>query len=346
METATNGRDSQDGMTFCVGFHARWRQRLPGISVSGLLACLLVLVLSWPAQAWAQATYSEQQTVPVVGSRNTALDEHLLRLIRNRLQGDVTLERISPDAWPMRQQLTDEKPGLVVTIGPSAFSQAWQADRNHNILALLVDKSFITEYVERAPGHIGAVYYDVPLLRQALTGKAILPQARKIALLATTQTATRYEPLLDELPDYGLQARVFIADTEDQLIPTLNRALSYGDFLLAAPDSQVYTPRNIKPILLTAYRRNTILIGPSQGYVKAGALASSYTPFVVIAEQATAQLQRFMTEGDFPAPEYPDTFSVEVNEQVARSLNIPLPDRDWISNRVDSLLQENREASE
>ncbi|SFK04683.1 hypothetical protein SAMN05216429_109113 [Marinobacter persicus] len=332
-------------MTFLAGFHTRLAQRLD-TSIPGLFVWLLSLMLMAPAPAYSQAQYSEQVVVPVVGSGNGALDEHLLRLIRGRLQGPITLERLSPDSWPAQDEPPGDNSELIITIGPSAFSRAWQANPKANILALLVDKSFIDEYVERAPGQIGAVYYDVPLVRQALTGKAILPQARKIALLATTQTATLYDTLLDELPDYGMEARVFIADTEDQLIPTLNRALGYGDFLLAARDDRIYNARNIKPILLTAYRRNTILIGPSQGYVKAGALASGYTPFVVLAEQATAHIQYFWAEGEFASSEYPDTFSVEVNEQVARSLNIPLPDRDWISNRVDELLKENREASE
>ncbi|NWO05926.1 MAG: ABC transporter substrate-binding protein [Alteromonadaceae bacterium] len=294
-----------------------------------------------PLTAGAQEYGSGVRTLPVISSGNSALDEHLIRLIEGRLQGPFMLERMAADTYNPRP---DNK--LAITIGPSAFADVRKNYPEADILALLVNKRFIEDYREELPGKLGVVYNDVPLLRQALTGQAILPQAQKIALLATTESAGLYDDLMDQLPDFGLQARIFIADTDDQLIPALNRALAYGDFLLAASDNRIYNPRNIKPILLTAYRRNRILIGPSQGYVRAGALASSYVPFVVIAEQASTQLQRYLSEGEFPKTEYPDTFSVEVNEQVARSLNIPLPDRDWISNRVDRLLKENREATE
>ena len=304
-----------------------------------LLCGLMALLL--PLTADAQEYGSSVRTLPVISSGNSALDEHLIRLIEGRLQGPFMLERMAADSYT-----PDQKNKPVITIGPSAFAKVRNNYPEADIVALLVSKRFIKDYREEFPGKLGVVYNDVPLLRQALTGQAILPQAQKIALLATTESAGLYGDLMDQLPDFGLQARIFIADTDDQLIPALNRALAYGDFLLAASDNRIYNPRNIKPILLTAYRRNRILIGPSQGYVRAGALASSYVPFVVIAEQASAQLQRYLSEGEFPKAEYPDTFSVEVNEQVARSLNIPLPDRDWISNRVDRLLKENREATE
>lgn len=305
-----------------------------------LSAWLMVIALFWSAMALAQEP-AATRVVTVVGSGNATLDEHVIRLIEERIQGQAILTRVSSDSF---QPDADNR--LVITIGPSAFSRVRQTDRDASILAVLVERAFIQGYISRFPGQIGAVYYDVPLIRQALTGKAILPQATNIALLASTASAERYEPLLDQLSAYNLNARIFIADTEDQLIPTLNRALSYGDFLLAGPDSTIYNPRNIKHILLTAYRRNKILIGPSQGYVKAGSLASSYIPFAIIADQASAQLLEFLETGHFPAPEYPDEYRVEVNEQVAKSLNIPLPEREWIARTVEQMLREVRETSE
>ncbi|MEE3168644.1 MAG: ABC transporter substrate-binding protein, partial [Pseudomonadota bacterium] len=140
-------------------------------------------------------------------------------------------------------------------------------------------------------------------------------------------------------------ARVFLVERPDRLIPTLVRALGYGDFLLAAPDSAIYNPRTIKYILLTAYRRNQIVIGPSQAYVKAGALASSYAPFPEMARLAGDYLAEFFESGAFPAPTYPEQYRVEINEQVARSMNIPLPGRDEIAERVNRQLANDGETA-
>jgi ABC-type uncharacterized transport system substrate-binding protein len=244
------------------------------------------------------------------------------------------------------EQLAALDSGPIITAGPSAFSRARQANRSAPILALLVDKSFISGFADRSPGQITGVLYDVPLIRQALTGKAILPQATKIALLATADSVELYEPLIDKLPTYGMSARLFLVDDDDKLIPTLVRALGYGDFLLAAPDSAIYNPRTIKHILLTAYRRNQIVIGPTQAYVKAGSLASSYAPFPEMIEMADEFLTKYFETGEFPAPSYPENFRVEVNAQVARSLNIPLPSREDIAQRVDRQLTVNGEVAD
>ncbi|KAA1174024.1 ABC transporter substrate-binding protein [Marinobacter salinexigens] len=269
------------------------------------------------------------RTVYIAGSGNTGLDQHLTQLLKAQFDEHIVLLPVSDDRLPAIQDAP------VIAIGPSAFTRVWQANRKIPILAMLVEKDLVQSYAERSPGQISAVLYDVPLLRQALTGKSILPQATKIALMATSSSAKLYDPLIEQLPDYGLEARLFLVDGNDDLIPTLVRALGYGDFLLAASDDLIYNPRTIKHILLTSYRRNRIVIGPSQAYVKAGSLASSYAPFPVMANLAARFINTYFSDGKLPAPSYPESYKVEVNKQVARSLNIPLPDRDEIAETVN-----------
>jgi hypothetical protein len=300
--------------------------------ILGLFPKALGVLLLTLFSAFASAQESPARTVYFAGSGNAPLDQHLAQLLKGELEPAISLIEVSDD------QLATLDTGPVITVGPAAFSRARQANRSAHILAMLVDKSFISGFAERSPGQITGVPYDVPLIRQALTGKAILPQATKIALLATADSVELYEPLIDELPTYGMSARIFLVDNNEKLIPTLVRALGYGDFLLAAPDSAIYNPRTIKHILLTAYRRNQIVIGPTQAYVKAGSLASSYAPFPEMVQLSNDFLQTFFETGQLPEPAYPEDFRVEVNAQVARSLNIPLPSRDDIATRVDRQL--------
>lgn len=296
-------------------------------------AVWIVLGLVFVVSAHGQETQS--RLVYVAGSGNTALDQHVQNLLTDQLRSDITLTPISDDQIPMIENTP------VISIGPAAFSRVRQANRSIPILAMLVNKSFIDGFAARNPGQISGVLYDVPLLRQALTGKAILPQANTVAILATTASVELYEPLMDELPAHGMSARVFVVDSEDDLIPSLVRALRYGDFLLAAPDDAIYNPRTIKHILLTAYRRNKIVIGPSQAYVKAGSLASSYAPFLEMAALGANLIEQYFVAGAFPTPAYPQIYRVDVNDQVARSMNIPIPDRTLLNRAVQQELTEN-----
>lgn len=297
---------------------------------------LILIVLS----GFSNAQETSPRTVYFLGSGNGPLDQHLTQLLERELERETDLIKVS------EEQLATLPDAPIVSVGPAAFSRARQANRSAPILAMLVEKSFISGFAERSPGQITAVFYDVPLIRQAITGKVILPQATKIALLATADSVELYEPLIDQLPAYGMSGKVFLVENSDKLIPTLVRALGYGDFLLAAPDNAIYNPRTIKHILLTAYRRNQIVVGPTQAYVKAGALASSYVPFSEMARMSSEFLETFFERGEFPAPTYPDEFRVEVNAQVARSLNIPLPSREDIAARVEQQLSTAGEVSD
>ena len=65
-----------------------------------------------------------------------------------------------------------------------------------------------------------------------------------------------------------------------------------------------------------------------------------------MAKQTADYLRAFFETGKLPAPAYPDEYRVEVNQQVARSLNIPLPGREWIAQAGDRFIQEQQGAGE
>ena len=287
------------------------------VRATGIATLLMLLALGLLCPpTWSQETQEKKypDLVYVAGSGNAALDQHVRQLLQDSLGPGTSLVPLPSN----RAALVGDAP--VVALGPTAFSNLRQFNRRASVLAMFVERSFIQAYTERHPGQVSAVYYDVPLLRQALIGKAILPQATRISLLATQESIGLYDTLITQLPAYGLEARVFVVETEQQLIPTLARALSYGDFLLAAPDDAIYNPRTIKHILLTAYRRNKIVIGPSQAYVKAGSLASGYSSFPTLIHGVAHYLDTYFKTGAFPAPDYPEAYGVEINRQVAHNL--------------------------
>lgn len=303
-----------------------------------LIVALFMFVVFSVQPAAAQSTAGS--LVYLAGSENSALNRRMLSLLESTLGSTTTIRSFSSG------QTSQDSTTPVITLGPEAFTRVRQENRNVPILALLVDQSFIDGYAERSEGSVSGVLYNPPLIRQAITGQVILPHATRVAMLARPDTAEIYEQLVDKLPGYGLEGRVFIVNSDEKLIPTLIRALNYGDFILAAPDNSIYNPRTIKHILLTAYRRNRIVIGPSQAYVKAGSLASTYTPLTEIASLAAEYIEHYRANGRFPSPAYPDTFRIELNQQVARSLNIPLPDRQEIIDSVRERLADPEEATD
>lgn len=269
--------------------------------------------------------------VLIRGSENLAFN----RVFRDRL-GAALPDNIKIMTYSAQaSRSTDD--ALVITLGPAALNDIVQLDRRPPTLALMVTEAQFAQYRELTHPSISALFLNPPLKRQALLGQQILPQATRIALLAEAGEEQHYQELADELTPYGLELRTFTVENPQNLVATLSRALNFGDFLLGTPNSEIYNRRTIKHILLTTYRHNRILIGPERAFVRAGALASTYTPTDAVVANTAKIIEQYVNQGSLPEPGYSQNFSVLFNEQVARSLNIPLPDRDSVLRALKAL---------
>lgn len=297
------------------------------LTLAGALACLL-----FASASLAQTSPANPATslVYVADSENQRLNRRLRELLSAAFGESVMTRSFVPG------QTSQDSESPVIAIGPTAFSRIRQENRQIPVLGLLVAEPYVNKREQQADEKVSAVLSTPPLIRQAAIGKAILPYSAKVAMLARPATEHLYSSIMEDLGTLGLEGRVFLVPSDARLIPTLIRALSYGDFVLAAPDSSIYNPGTIKHILLTAYRRNRIVIGPSQAYVKAGALASSYTPLSEVADMASDYVRHFWQHDEFPPPAHPARFRIEINRQVGKSLNIPLPERQTL---IDTVIQ-------
>ncbi|WP_111496287.1 ABC transporter substrate-binding protein [Marinobacter bohaiensis] len=297
-------------------------------TLTGLL-CLAQL------QAAPSVKLSESPGTPhivfLAGSENLSFNLLFRQRLEKALPNNIKLMNYSARAQSQAPR------ALVITLGPSAVNDIVQQDRPVPTLALMVTESQFAQYRALERPDLSAVYLNPPLKRQALLGQQILPQASRIAVLAEPGQEQRYSTLAEELAPYGLDLRTFTVESPENLVSTLSRALNYGDFLLGTPNPEIYNRQTIKHILLTTYRHNRILIGPERAFVQAGALASTYTPTEAVVKQTVDIIRQYVASGQLPAPDFPDQYSVLFNEQVARSLNIPLPEATEVLDRLRAL---------
>jgi len=290
-----------------------------------LRLALLVFLVSTTFHAHGQ-TSGSGTAPPEIGpllylapSGRATLDNTIRELLQEQLGKNVIIRSFKAG------QTGQDSGTPVVTIGSDALSQIRQENHKVPVVSLLAKPALLDSWASRSGSNVPGVYQGAPLLHQALAGKIILPHATRVAMLASPDSAVLYEDVPGRLAEYGMEGRIFLVSNRDDLINTLKRALQYGDFLLAAPDPDIYNPRTIKHILLTAYRRNRIVIGPTQDYVSAGSMAAVYTPLDAMAEKAADYLEMLFKGEKLPPPNYGDRFAIRVNRQVAQSLNIPVP---------------------
>lgn len=140
---------------------------------------------------------------------------------------------------------------------------------------------------------------------------------------------------------YGIKIVTVNTTVEDNLTNKINNALRHSDVLLALPDSNIYNSKTVKNILLTSYRHRKPVIAFSKNFVNAGALASIHSNTEQVALSASKLIEQYF-ESDLQfvnTINYPDTFDVNVNRQVFKALDLPIPDMDRLKQSLQQPVQ-------
>ena len=231
-----------------------------------------------------------------------------------------------------------ENSELVIALGVKALEASAKLKYTTPVLGVFIPMPAFNSLLvksKRDLGNFSAIVLDQPFSRQISLIRNILPQAKKIGVMLGP-TSSQYADLLkEEGENAGLSVMEEHVYLEADLIPKLNAALASSDALLAVPDTLIYSRETAQPILLTSYRQQKPIFGYSQSYVRAGALAAVYSSSKQIAKQAAEiALESQQAPNLLPPPQAPKYFSIMLNYQVARSLNIALKSDEEIYQKV------------
>ncbi|MHB1247177.1 MAG: ABC transporter substrate-binding protein [Sulfuriferula sp.] len=217
---------------------------------------------------------------------------------------------------------------LLVSIGMRATRVALALNTRVPVLAVLVPKDSFNALVlsaneVRRP--ISAIYLDQPYSRQLAMIRLAFPERRSVGVLLREQSRLKLEALLASAKLQKIQVNGELISNTDEIVPSLEYLLASSDLLLVLPDAMLYNKNDIRGVLLTSYHYHVPLIGYSEALVRAGAIMALYSKPQQIGYQA-AEVVSHSIGASLPAPQYPKYFTVSINQQVARSLNILVPD--------------------
>ena len=231
-----------------------------------------------------------------------------------------------------------ENSELVIALGVDALTAASKLKHTTPVIGVFTPLPAFNSLLnssQRDLGNFSAIVLDQPYMRQMMLVKTVMPSLRNLGVLLGNNSA-QYGELIKEAGEK--QAINVIAESimqESELIPKLNKILDNNDALMAIPDPLVYSRETAQPILLTTYRHFKPVFGYSRSYVQAGALAAVYSSTKQLAKQATEiAVKSQAPPGLLPPPQTPKYFSVAVNYQVARSLNLVIEDSDKIQKKI------------
>jgi len=228
------------------------------------------------------------------------------------------------------QLVTGENADLLVAVGMKATELA-SALKHTPILSVMVPEASYRNLMAGQPrlprgSERSVIFLDQPLQRQLDFIFSAFPNHRRIGLLHGTESPVDLQALRKEIEQ---RKGILIAqnvETERTLYESMEQLLPQSDLLLSIPDRSIYGNRNIRNILLTSYRYRVPLIGLSESYVQAGAIGAIYSTPEQLGRQAASSVSGYSSTRNMPGMEYPDEYQITFNQQVARSLNIDLPD--------------------
>lgn len=230
---------------------------------------------------------------------------------------------------------------VAVAIGLRACDILSRNSANIPVLCSLVPRAgfetITTAVTTRERPKISALYMDIPARRQLAFLHQILPERRRIALLASHASAAEAAHVSTVARELGMSAAWVAVAQDSEIHPALQHLLPDADVLLALPDPSVYNSRTIQNILLTAYRYKVPLVGFSPAYAKAGALLALHTTPAQIGRQTAEMLRPVLGGRGLPQAQYPRFSDVSLNSYVAQSLGINLKDETMLKERLRQL---------
>lgn len=263
-----------------------------------------LLLLSGPVRATVLFVVPDQ--MPVVAELAVRTEE------QTGARTDIRLLSMLPVADLSRYR-------AVVLVGPEAL-QAW-AQPGLPAVAVFVSRDQVQAAGTRL---VSAIYNEPPLLRQLALARLLLGAEQPLGILMQTPA------WLERLG--GSEAQLQAADAGAYFVSAagnMNRALQallrHSAALVAAYDPELYGAEHIKSILISSYRADRPVIGPTVSYLRAGAVASTFSDTDDVARRLGEILHSGLNNKVWPAADYNPYFDVRLNTQVGRSLNMVLP---------------------
>lgn len=236
---------------------------------------------------------------------------------------------------------------LLIAAGAESLALLARKPPDAPVLAVLLSRQQFEQHQTAFAGRaLSAIYQDPPIRRQLQLAKLLLPGLSRVGYLY--QPVERQQLAIAQRAAEALSLKLIAqpVPSENDLPSALVSVIGQSELLLASANSGLYNRYTIKTILTASYRQEKVLIGSSPAFVKAGSLATTYSSVQHIAVQVHEWITALPDNGPISLPPtgYARYFDLSLNPDVARSLDIRLPDNDSLLKALTAVERTNEAA--
>ena len=311
---------------------------IPGM-IGRLLACFLLCIVSSFVSAAAPSVY-----LLLSG------EQSYYREVSAVFQQVLAEQPAAPavQTYALDQPLQVAPNSIVVAVGSRANEFALSHLPDADIISLLMPVAAWDELLVRLPGtgQRAAVVIDQPLRRPVALGKLLVPTAKRVgAVFGPVSVASKPE-LREAVQRSGMELIYAELASDDNPIGVLTPLVQKSDVFITVADRAVFNKSVAKWLLYLSFRQQVSVIGFSQSYAKAGALAAVYSSpenigrhgAELAASLLTSKGKGSVADGRWRT-HYPEYYTLEVNREVANALNIVVPALEDLYREYQSVLE-------
>ncbi|MNG87860.1 hypothetical protein D3C76_761200 [compost metagenome] len=265
---------------------------------------------------WPLGSLSASEILLVSGDDQPGIRSFVAALDSRRPHDQVRFQRVAE--LPRPSQLKADQ--RLVLLDSAALDWRLREAAGPPALAMRISRVQAEQRLGKSrPAFLTLLWSDPPLARQLRLARYLLPQAQRVGVLYGDHSHFLLDELRHAARPLGLE--IIAQDWPDRRDSRpLQHLLNNSDVLLGLDDAALYNPKTAKNLLLSSYGRQMALIGPNAGFVRAGALASTYSD----QDDWLSVLDHLLDQppARWPRSLYPARYGVSGNQQVARALGL------------------------
>jgi ABC-type uncharacterized transport system substrate-binding protein len=272
----------------------------------------------------------------VWGSTRAAQDIELRVLIAGDIESvrpvvEVLQKRRKKVYYSTRLTELISRPGgaVYVAIGPAALAAVLEANLQAPVISIFTSSQTYSQLIEGRGvdklRRVTGIFAECSPDAQMQVASALFQRRISVAVLLSSATTHLAETLRRAASKNNIDLLVHLVPPGANPVRELTN-LTAAAVILAIPDGTIFNSQTLRGLLESTYRRGQAIVGFSTSLVSAGTLATAYTTVDDVVAQVDEVFQG-IAQGTVPEPQYPHYWHVEVNRQVARSLNIVVSDR-------------------
>lgn len=213
---------------------------------------------------------------------------------------------------------------LAISIGSESAKRIISNNPNFPVLFTLIPRQTLSRLLSTAPDKIlntYAIYLDQPASRLLKLPDILLGKSSRIGIVLDSPDNKLVRSMQRNVAS-GDRLILEYASEYSKPIDAMNQTLSKSDIYIAVYDSNILNSHTAKWLLYMAYKKNKPIIGYSDAYTRAGAVASVFSTPEQIGRQTgevALEILTKRTHKHFYDPEY---FTITVNERIQRLLRL------------------------